>query len=307
MIQRARYAMNLRQLGVVQTVVEFGSVTAAATRLGLTQSAVSRIIAAVEAELGLALFERYRRRLIPSEHALRFVARAEQISTSMQELVASARSVREGRTDRLRVISVPPFLQNILPLTIARRSRSNPQLSVRLDAVRRVDIPDWINKRDFDIAIVGLPVDRPEVRVQALPPVHAVAVFPREHRLARQTRVRLKDILDGPLVSHSTGPLLRFELDRVLAGQGLAPAPVIEASSGWLVCNMVANGIGAAVMDPFTAVARAGSGLIVRPLKEKILLRYGILTLRERPLVGEAAALVQEIEHEIRKSIRPER
>jgi DNA-binding transcriptional LysR family regulator len=295
--------MNLRQLRVVQTVVELGSVTATATRLGLTQSAVSRIIAAVEAELGLALFERHRRRLIPSQYALHFVTRAAQISSNMQELVASTRAIREGRTDRLRVISVPPFLQNILPTVIARRIRSNPQLSVRLDAARRVDIPDWIHRRDFDIAVVGLPVDRPEVRVQPLPPVNAVAVLPRGHQLARQSRIRLKDILAGPLISHSTGPLLRFELDRALAGQGLAPAPVIEASSGWLVCTMVATGIGAAVMDPFTAVARASPGLIVRPLKEKVLLRYGILTLRERPLVGEAAALVQEIEQEVR-SIR---
>src|SRR5262245_53120247 len=108
--------MNLHQLRVVQTVVELGSVTAAATRLGLTQSAVSRIVAAVEAELGLALFERYRRRLIPSEHALHLVARVAQISSSMQELVASARSVAAGRTHRLRVIAVSPFLQGILPV-----------------------------------------------------------------------------------------------------------------------------------------------------------------------------------------------
>lgn len=296
--------MNLHQLRAVQTVAELGSVTAAAARLGLTQSAVSRIITAVEAELGLALFERHKRRLIPTDHALRFVARAAQIVSSMEELEASARSIGQGRIDRLRVISVPPFLQHILPIAIARRIKSNPQLSVRLDAARRVDIPDWINRRDFDIAILGLPVDRPEVRVQALPPVEAVAVVPRGHRLARQAQVRLEDILAGPLLTHSTGPLLRFELDRALAGQGLAPVPVVEASTGWLVCALVSTGAGVAVMDPFTAVARANSGVVVRPLKGKILLKYGIVTLRERPAVGEVAALIQEIEQEVSRSIR---
>ena len=298
------HTMNLHQLLAVQTVVELGSVTAAARRLGLTQSAVSRIIGALEAELGLTLFERYRRRLIPSEHTLGFVARAAQIASSMQELQASARAIGQGRLERIRIISVPPFLQRILPTVVARRLRSNPQLSVRIDTARRVDIPDWINRRDFDIAVVGLPVDRPEVDVHALPPVEAVAVMPRGHRLARQSRIRLQDVLDGPLITHATGPLLRYELDRVLARQGSAPVAVVEASTGWLVCAMVTAGAGLAVVDPFTASAQANAGLIVRRLKEKVVLRYGILTLRERPVVGETAALAREIQQEVGTSIK---
>ena len=147
--------MNLRQLRAVQTVAELGSVTAAASKLGLTQSAVSRIIAALEGEVGLTLFERHRQRLIPTEHALHFLARAETILSSMQELEASTRAIRQGRTDRIRIISVPPFLQSILPQAVAKRLKANPRLSIRIDAARRVDIPNWINRRDFDIAVVG--------------------------------------------------------------------------------------------------------------------------------------------------------
>src|SRR5690348_1267269 len=166
------------------------------------------MIAALEQELGLPLFERHRRRLVPSQHALNFVARAAKIVSDMQELEASARSIREGRIDRVRVISVPPFLQQVLPAVVARRLRSNRQLSVTLSFARRVDVPDWINRRDFDIAVVGLPVDRPEVKVQSLPPIEAVVVMPRRHRLAKQARVCLRDVLAEPLITHSTGALL---------------------------------------------------------------------------------------------------
>jgi DNA-binding transcriptional LysR family regulator len=304
MTNAGKAAMNLHQLRAVQIVFELGSVTAAANRLGLTQSAVSRIINAVEAELGLTLFERYRRRLIPSQHAVQFVDRAAQIVSSMQELEASARALKLGRIERLRIVSVPPFLQTILPRVVARRLNANPQLSVRIDVARRVDTPDWINRRDFDIGIVGLPIDRPEVNVQPLPPVEAVAVVPRGHKLATRRKIRLRDILNGPLVTHSTGPLFRSELDRVLARRGTAPAPVVEASTGWLVCAMVRADAGVAVMDPFTALATANSGLVVRRLSEKIILRYGILTLRERPVLGEAAILVKEIYREVQNHIK---
>src|SRR3974390_1411522 len=156
--------MNLRQFRAVQTVAELGSVTAAANRLGLTQSGVSRMIGALEAELGVALFDRHRRRLVLTEHALSLVRRAERIVRDVQELEASARAVRQGLTERLRVISVPPFLHQILPKAVAKRVAADPRVSVRVDIARRVDLPDWINRRDFDMAIVGLPVDRAEVK-----------------------------------------------------------------------------------------------------------------------------------------------
>jgi DNA-binding transcriptional LysR family regulator len=292
--------MNLRQLRAIQAVAELGSVTAAANRLRLTQSAVSRMIATLEAELGLKLFERYRQRLFLSDHAVPLLARAEKVIVELQELEASARALRQGRTDRLRVIAVPPFLQRIIPAAIAERLASNPKLSVKLDIARRVDIPDWINRRDFDIAVVGLPVDRPEVEIQALPPVQAVAVLPQGHRLAKLSRVSLRQIYDDHSVAHSTGPLMRLELDRALASRGWPLAVAVEVPSAWLVCATVMAGIGPAVVDPFTAKASANSQLLIRPLKERITLRYGLMTLRDRPFVGEAAALARAIQKRVK-------
>ena len=89
--------MNFRQLRAAHAVAELGSVTAAANRLGLTQSAVSRMIGGLEAELGVPLFERYRRRLILSKHALQFIGRAERIVSAMQEL-EKQRARHQART-----------------------------------------------------------------------------------------------------------------------------------------------------------------------------------------------------------------
>jgi DNA-binding transcriptional LysR family regulator len=297
-------SMNLRQLRAVQGVAELGSVTAAANRLGLTQSGVSRMIGALEAELGVALFDRRRRRLVLTEHALGLLQRAEKIVRDVQELEASARAARQGRVERLRLISVPPFLHEVVPTAVARRLNANPRLSVRVDIARRADIPDSINRREFDIAIVGLPVDRPEVNIAPLPPVAAVAMLPRRHRLAKKKRVRVEDLLEEPVVAHSSGPLMRFELDRALATHGLRLAPAVEAPNAWIVHAMVAAGAGVAIVDPFTASAQSSTEPAVRPLTRKIVLRYGIMTLRERPLAGESAALAQEIEHQVAMTLR---
>ena len=296
--------MNLRQLRAIQAVAELGSVTAAANRLRLTQSAVSRMIASFEAELGVSLFERYRKRLLLSDHAVSLIAKAEKIVSELQDLEATASAISRGRTDRLRVIAVPPFLLRIIPAAIAERLGANPRLSVKLGTARRLDIPDWINRRDFDIAVIGLPVDRPEVEIEPLPPVQAVAVLPSGHGLARLKRVSLRQVYSSQAVVHSTGPLMRFELDRALSGRGWSLSAAVEAPSAWLVCAMVMAGAGPAVVDPFTAAALANSQLVVRPLRERITLRYGIMTLRDRPVVGEAAVLVQKIREHVRATLQ---
>jgi DNA-binding transcriptional LysR family regulator len=93
--------------------------------------------------------------------------------------------------------------------------------------------------------------------------------------------------------------MMRFELDRALAIQGLQSVPAVEAATAWLVCAVVRAGGGIAVVDPLTAAAQSGTGLVLRRLREKIVLKYGIIMLRERPLVGEAAALAHAIEEEM--------
>jgi DNA-binding transcriptional LysR family regulator len=122
--------------------------------------------------------------------------------------------------------------------------------------------------------------------------------------LAKLNRVSLRQIYDNHSVAHSAGPLMRFELDRALASRGWPLAAAVEAPSAWVVCAMVMAGVGPAVVDPFTAAALANSELLIRPLKEKITLRYGLMTLRDRPLVGEAAALAQVIQKRVRGLLR---
>ena len=62
---------------------------------------------------------------------------------------------------------------------------------------------------------------------------------------------------------------------------------------------MVAAGAGLGVVDPFTAVAQANEALVIRPLKERVPLTYGILTFRDCAVVGELAALCEEIHQEV--------
>src|SRR5258708_32265846 len=103
--------MNLKRLQAFRAVFEAGSVTRAAEQLHTTQPALSRLIADLEAELGLALFVRQRRRLVPTAEGRTFPREAEKALVPVDQIVAIARDIRALNGSHLRIFDpmLPSF------------------------------------------------------------------------------------------------------------------------------------------------------------------------------------------------------
>ena len=132
----------------LDAVVRHGSVTAAAAELDLTQSTVSRLILGLEAQLGVKLFVRERRRLIPNAAALSYqrdVARALDI---VQRASMSALANPDGGTLSLAVL--PTFATRWLGPRLAMFLSSHPGISVNMST--RIGAVDFAGEA-FDAAI----------------------------------------------------------------------------------------------------------------------------------------------------------
>ena len=86
--------IRLRQLRAYQAIMSFGTVSAAADSLHLTQSSVSRLLAGLEQELGFSLFYRRGRRLVPSVEGRNFYQRIEGALASIEGITTIANDVR---------------------------------------------------------------------------------------------------------------------------------------------------------------------------------------------------------------------
>ncbi len=78
--------LNLRQIEAFKAVIEHGTVSAAASVLHVSQPAISKLIANLEADAALRLFDRFKRRLTPTEPGIRLYAEVDRIFSGVQEV-----------------------------------------------------------------------------------------------------------------------------------------------------------------------------------------------------------------------------
>lgn len=139
---------NLKALRVLVEVADSGSFTAAAERLGVTQSAVSKQIAALEAELGSALFERHHRRV----EITAFGAEIAHVAGSTFERMADGLSgVSRDRPRQLRLVGDADFLALWLNARLSRFEAAHPE--IRLNLVAQVGL-NQLPAGDYDIALI---------------------------------------------------------------------------------------------------------------------------------------------------------
>ena len=146
---RHAYTPTLAELQAFVQCARTGSATAAATALGLTQSAISRALGTLEARLGVALFHRVRKRLVLSDAGRAFLRDAERILTDLDTTALTVMSFG-GHRDVLRIASLPTFGAVWLMPKLAAFRGIAPEVTVDMTAALT---PVNFDQTPFDLAI----------------------------------------------------------------------------------------------------------------------------------------------------------
>lgn len=161
--------VHLNGLRAVETVARLGSLSAAASELHVSASAVSQQVKRTEAQLGQALFERTASGLVPTEFGTVFTAR---LGAGFRELAQAVALADEASECTLVVSVAPAFASKWLLPRLSRHFARHPNVLLRIDAsVRIADL----DRSDIDIAIRLGDGKWPDVRAQLL---LAQEVFP---------------------------------------------------------------------------------------------------------------------------------
>jgi DNA-binding transcriptional LysR family regulator len=278
--------MRLRYLQALRGVMETGTVTEAARRLGRTQPQVSRLIGALEAELGFRLFLRKGRRLLPTAEGTAFYQQAERILAGWDDIATIAEDIRTRREPKLRLITQPYLAHALMPATLAAFVAKHPSFRWALE-IRSRGVGDWIAGQQVDLGLAALPLEQAGVRSRPFATAAVVAVLPAGHRLARRRTIEAADLAREPYIALKPYTLLRAMADGLFARLGLAPDIRAETSSGLSACQAVAEGLGFTIADPLVARSLPKGSVAVRPLRPALKLTYGFLF----PAAHEPSAL----------------
>ena len=266
--------MRMNRLQALRAVMETGSVTEASRRIHRTQPQISRLISALEAEVGFTLFLRQGRGLVPTHECLRFYEGTRHILAGFEEVSRIASSIRNQQDAWLRILTQPYLAYSVTPAAIAEFSRLHPRVKVSLEVRSRVEVGLWMSGQQFDLGLAALPIDFPGIRSRSFADVRLVIAMPERHRLAAKSVVTVDDIRTNP---SSRCALTRCcaSIDDLMEQRRLPLHMVMETSSGQSACQLAALGVGVALADP--VLAANVPGIVLRDFEPKLTLPYGFL------------------------------
>lgn len=269
--------MNIKALRAFTATLSEGSLIAASEILFLSQPAVSRLISGLEAELKLKLFDRSGRTLTPTPEGLAFYREAGRILDNLDEVPRIAAEIRAGRTETLRIVTMPRIAQSLSAPAVAKFLRTNPDTNVSLDVRARREAGKWLAGREYDIGIGALPVDHPGILTKPLLRVRAQAVLPADHPLAECDELKASDLAKEPIIRLMQGLLLRDQLDDIFRSAGITPVQTCEVAASQLACSLVAEGAGITVADELVATQANRSRLSLVPVVPDRWMTFGLL------------------------------
>jgi DNA-binding transcriptional LysR family regulator len=248
---------------------------AAATLLGISQPAVSRTIASLEARVGRALFRRDGGRLAPTADAFALDAEAGEIFAALGRL---GRWPQGGEEKSLvRIAASPTLAQLLLTGFIARMRGVEPSIAFSVEICTGTDVLNAVADRRADIGLLDMPVGHPAIRAEILREAELHVLMPAGHPLAALSQVTATDLAEVPLVMLPHRFAARGEIDKSFQRAGVRPHIVAEVSVSAFAAELVREGVGLSIFNPFPLALTPLPGMVWRPFHPLIHYRTYLL------------------------------
>jgi DNA-binding transcriptional LysR family regulator len=237
----------------------------------------------LEKELGLALFVRQRQRLVPTVEGRMFFREVESALAAVERIVDVARDIRSLEGAHLRVVAGLVTAFGIVPAATRALFKLHPKVRVSI-AIKDVrEMVDWVATGPFDVGITRLPLEDPRVECEPLGTCLCVLVVPPSHRLASKKVVSLRDLRGERIIVASEGTVHRDLVEGAFNTAAESYSGSIDVPSGFSACQLVAEGLGVAVVNPYAFRAAAGLNIVSRPIRPAIKFTLGLFFPIHRP------------------------
>lgn len=297
---------SVRQLRAFVAIHETGSLSGAAQRLALTQPAVSLLLRELEAKLGVRLFDRTTRAVLPTEAAAEAYAHAMRVLGDLQDMTQSLSGLAMGTRGRIRVAATSTLAQTLLPPVVREFADQWPGVRVEVDDCSPGEFVELITggRVTFGVGTLEAPLPHIEERVFFEDPLVAVGLTGAVFSSSRP--LRWKQLVAWPLVVVKPGYGVRASIDRAAQGAGVALDIAYEVALLSTSLAMAAAGLGVAVVPASVLLHTPYATLTARRLVDPVVTRNtAILHERGRSLSTADSSFIALLTQSSRRQTRP--
>ncbi|GGH75406.1 LysR family transcriptional activator of glutamate synthase operon [Pullulanibacillus pueri] len=277
--------MEMRQILYFIEVAKTEHVTKASTHLHVAQSAVSRQIGLLEAELGVSLFIREGRNVKLTSIGRLFLQHAEKAISELNQAKEKITEHLNPEQGVIRLGFAASLSVQTLSLVLAQFREAHPNIRFQLHQGSLDYLIELIEKGSSDIAFTApVPREHPNIKGDIFYREHIMAVLPIQHPLATQTMLRLSQLRDEKFVTFRPGLPLYDIVQEACQQAGIQPAFAFEGEDIDTIKSLVIAGFGVALL-PEQALTDLPPELVKMKISEPEVFRtVGVITPRHRVL-----------------------
>ena len=285
--------VGIRHLRAVVAVADEAGYSAAAARLHVAQSSLSRTVQDVERRVGVRLFDRTTRSVVPTREGAEFCVLAREVLATHDRALAHFAGFLRGDRGGVSVAVLPSLAASLLPPVLAAYRATHPHVAVEVRDGLSAEVTGLVATGAVDLAIAVADEVPTRLETTTIAEDDFSLLVARGHELAGRDGVAWVDLAGRPFVAFDRASSIRAFTDRTLLDTGVAVGPVTEARNVGSVAGLVGAGLGVSVVPALVLPMMGFADVVAVPLGEPTG-RRSVRLLRDprRPVAPAVAHLV---------------
>lgn len=291
--------LRFRQLQAFHAIVESGTVTGAAEALGISQPGISNLLAQLERQTGLPLFERIHGRLLPTPEAAMLHREIDTVVRGLDHVTQTVVDLQNKQAGQLQVASQHSMSFGFIPAVIAKFAKSRPDMNISFQSQYSTKIQEWVTSGLFEIGICEHPLLYDTLTAYPLQVETRLALH-RDDPLAQHAQLTPELLAGAPVISMGPDHMTHRRLRDAFTEAGLKMRTRVHSHLFKNLLSFVKEGMGVSLLDPFVLEHDCDPRFVSRPFAPKIHMDMAVITSANRPLSQTAkeflALLLSELE-----------
>jgi DNA-binding transcriptional LysR family regulator len=268
--------MELRYLRYFVVVAKELNLSRAAMRLHISQSHLTRIVAQLEAELGVKLLWRTTRQMLLTQAGEALLQEAQEILCKSERLVEVVQAAARQQAGRISVAMTEMALHSLVPTVLSAFRNRYPQVEINTIEACTEEQVELLHTSKVDIGFLHPPLRTNLLSWQNLYQEEFAIALSTHHRYAQRSQIKLQDLAEETFILHSRtdGPVLYDEILGLCKESGFSPK-IIHPGNDQTFIGLITAGVGVCFMPP--SLGKAISTIVCVPIDgEKLGLEYAI-------------------------------
>ena len=290
--------LDPKSLEVFLAVMESGSATLAGERLGMTQPAITKAIAGLEARTGLTLFERGRFGMRPTAEGALLAEEVRRSFAGLDRVAVAAQAIRQGMRGNLVVSALPIYAEGLVARAVGALAAEAPELTIRVETHLQDETFRRILLDKADIGVVSGPfVPNGQLQVHPVGQRRMMALMQDSHPLANRSELGVADLLDVEVVLVSSPSPYRETVLQAFARHGAPVRSRLEVLSQRGTAAMALASGQLALIDQELAeeIAFKDPGVHIADFTDAPPWQIAVVHHREKPLNLVAEAVLHRL------------